>query len=292
MAEQILSAIFYAVTSIIIGTGIILYLIANKIPPNPFLGFRIGYAYVSRSVWVKLNRIAGLIFTLVGLLTIVESFFINYEVVLLLLPIQLIVATILLVEYAERIAERELIKIPEGKEEKLEPIKPFYPHILHIIVPIAMLVAFVYFAITLYPQLPEKVAVHFNIHDIPNRYGSKTEVLATIIAAPAMVYTLLFFFIYLGVKKPVAFYKPWFKPQIVYRIVNILYTLLAVVAVTITLALIDVLYYNVYGEHVLPVMIIGSFTTVVILGLTLYLVVIVVMSVRKRKIIVGKNIGV
>lgn len=75
MGNQALVYTFWATSILLIGVGLIIYFIANRIPPNPFLGFRIGYAYVSRRVWVKLNRISGIVVALIGVLVLVESLF-------------------------------------------------------------------------------------------------------------------------------------------------------------------------------------------------------------------------
>jgi len=181
LGNQALVYTFWATSILLIGVGLIIYFIANRIPPNPFLGFRIGYAYVSRRVWVKLNRISGIVVALIGVLVLVESLFFGKVLALLLMPAQLVVATVILVECAERLAEKELINIPGGRETEIKPIQPFKPNILHIIIPLVMLGVLVGYTITLYPQLPDKVAVHFDINGRPDRYGSKTEVLVVLL---------------------------------------------------------------------------------------------------------------
>jgi hypothetical protein len=49
--------------------------------------------------------------------------------------------------------------------------------------------AFVYYVASIYPELPEIIPVHFGLNGVPNRYGSKVELL-TLVAVSALFPTL------------------------------------------------------------------------------------------------------
>jgi len=78
---------------------------------------------------------------------------------------------------------------------------------------------------------------------------------------------------YLGVKKPVAFYKPRLKSSTIRRIVYTLYTLLVLVIVMISFSMIDLLHYNVYGTHILPLNLVITPMLILIIGSVVYMIV-------------------
>ncbi len=53
--------------------GIILYSIASRLPMNTLVGFRLGYSFMSRRVWVRFNRELGLALVVVGVATMALS---------------------------------------------------------------------------------------------------------------------------------------------------------------------------------------------------------------------------
>ncbi len=261
--------ILYAIAGTIIVAGVILYIIVPRIKPNPFLGFRVGYVYVSRRLWVKANRIASIMLSLIALASIILSPIIGGTASLIVLVIGVTTTVVILTLYFERLAEKELISMPPTTEEKtLTIIEPIHPSIYHIIPPIIALTILVIGLILYYPMLPPKVAVHFNIEGIPDRYTSKTEALLIIVSSVITVYSLYLFIIFLGLKKPEALHKPGLSIMTIRKIVGILYTILSVASTLVSLGMLDILYYNVNEAHIpLINIIVVVFTLLILLHL-------------------------
>ena len=261
--------ILYAIAGTIIVAGVILYIIVPRIKPNPFLGFRVGYVYVSRRLWVKANRIASITLSLIALTSIILSPIIGETASLIVLVLGATITVITLTLYFERLAEKELISMPPITEEKTSTmIEPIYPSIYHIIPPIIALTLLVIGLILYYPMLPLEVAVHFNIEGLPDRYTSKTEALLIIVSSVITVYSLYSFIIFLGLKKPEAFHKPGLSIRTIRKIVGILYTILSVASTLVCLGMLDILYYNVNETHIpLINIIVVVFTLLILLHL-------------------------
>ena len=118
--------------------GLLIYKFAHRIPSNPFLGFRVGYAYLSRGLWIRLNRIAGLTFSIIGLvLTILSFIIINDVVMAITLTLTIIVSFTFLIIYSSKITETELFKIPEHREGDYRVIKSIPPTTFHLILTLA-----------------------------------------------------------------------------------------------------------------------------------------------------------
>ncbi len=283
-SEYLLRLVVNIISLIILVSGVILALISRKLPINPFLGFRIGYVYISRNIWIKMNKLAGVVFAFLGAIFLVMPYIIDALVTLILMLFSIIAVTMILIEYASKIAELELIKLPaKERATKLERIEPLYPSIPIIALLVVSISIFLYSLIVLYPQLPEVVAVHFSLSGAPDRYGSKIELLAASIAGPALFYTLLAYFTYLGVKRPEAFYKPWLKPIEVRRYALSLITALALGSIIVTIAIYDAIYYNLTNTHVVPLL---PTTTVMILALLViiaYMLLVIVKAYRRSR---------
>ncbi len=243
----------YIVAVFIALTGLTLYIIAPRIKPNPFLGFRVGYVYVSRKLWVKANRIASIVIAVIALTAIALVHIVGAIASLMLMTLGLIASVVALTIYFEKLAEKELISTPPSIEEQdREPIilEPMPPSIYHITPPIIMLAILVIGIATYYPQLPQEVAVHFNIEGIPDRYASKTETAIIIALSTITAYSVYAFIVLLGTRKPEAFYKPGLSSKTIKRVVNTLYTLLSIAATIVSIGMLDILYYNVNGVHI------------------------------------------
>ncbi len=262
----------YTVAVVIAAAGLALYITAPRIKPNPFLGFRIGYVYVSRKLWVKANRIASIIMAIIAFTTIALVHIVGATTSLVLMTLELIASIVALTIYFEKLAEKELISIPSSIEEQnreLIVLEPMPPSIYHIAPPLVMLAILVIGILVYYPLLPQKVAVHFNIEGVPDRYASKTEATIIITLSITVVYSIYVFMALLGTRKPEAFYKPGLNSKTIRRIVNTLYTLLSITTTMVSIGMFDILYYNVSGAHIpLVNYIVMAFTALIVLSIT------------------------
>jgi len=231
-------------------TSIVLYSIVHRLPFNPFLGFRIGYSYLSRDLWVKLNKVAALVFMSVGLVTTVLSVIIADEVIVLEVFLGLIIVSlVVLINYSSKAAELELMKIPEHREVgKVEVLTPFYPSIAHIVITLVPYVLGITFIALNAHSLPDSVAIHFTSSGAPDRFMPKTQALILMTFTPTFVIGLTLFFYYLGVKKPEIYYRPWLRGKL--RIfVTFIYTFLSLTSPLASIAMVDTVWFNIYGEH-------------------------------------------
>ena len=256
--------LFLVIGLIIAVTGLILALIAKRLPVNPFIGFRIGYTYASRRIWVKYNRLAGISFAIIGLITVILSLLAVPVTLLAAILVVLVLAnTVVLSFLAAREAERELGKEAfriEKKEsvEKISRIEPVKPTplrlVLMILPPILSLIL-----ISIYlPLLPSQIPVHFNVAGEPDRWEPLPTF--TSITLPILVgfQFIAIVFLLVELKAPLVFYKPGIPKQLV---VPVLYDVGIVVSWLVFLALFDILYYAVNNQHFLP----NALLTIIIL---------------------------
>ena len=92
--------------------GLAMAMVADRVPPNPLIGFRVGYAYTSRRAWVAANRAAGLGLAVLGLASALVGLaggMVAEAVFLVAASVPLLAG---LVAYAERVAERSLLSEP------------------------------------------------------------------------------------------------------------------------------------------------------------------------------------
>ncbi|OWJ54949.1 hypothetical protein Pdsh_04440 [Pyrodictium delaneyi] len=169
--------------------GLLVALAAEKLPPNPLLGFRIGYTFVSRRTWTQANRVAGLAMAALGLLATGASM-IDPPWGILVLNISLPMLLVALVEYAERLAEKQLIAEPltpgEGSGEPLKPLG-----LARITLPVAIIIAIVYMIVVL------RLDRIYALQQLVNQ------------AAFLGIHTLTLYSSYLGIRRPEAFHVPW-----------------------------------------------------------------------------------
>lgn len=137
-----------------------------------FIGFRVGYTYMSDKAWRKANTFAGLymvFFSLFLLLLALVGVPVNQFVLVMIAGIIFLIFAGTLV--ARRAYEEEDIstEAPEKPGEWLEvDVTPYITAQLSALALYLLLVAF------LWDKLPEKVAIHFDWSGKPDNFASKT----------------------------------------------------------------------------------------------------------------------
>ena len=276
--------LFLVIGLIIAVTGLALALIAKRLPVNPFIGFRIGYTYASRRIWVKYNRLAGISFAIIGLITVILSLLaISVTLLAAILVVLVLVNTIVLSFLAAQEAERELGKEAfriEKKEliekiSRIEPVKPTPLRLVLMILPpiLSLILVSIYL-----PLLPSQVPVHFNVAGEPDRWEPLSTF--TSITLPVLIgfQFIAIVFLLVELKAPLVFYKPGIPKRLV---VSVLYDVGIVVSWLVFLALFDILYYAVNNQHLLP----NTLLTLIILlmiGFILFRVFTLTWAWRKR----------
>ncbi len=245
--------IVYFVASVVLVSGALLALLAGRIPANPIFGFRIGYAYASKKAWVKLNRVAGVCLCILGASLIPQHLLLgDAGTTVLLFGVEITILTAALILYGERVAEAELISeaAPALPGEPI-PVKGY--GINPLAAALALLGAMILaYSATLLPSIKGgEVAIHFGASGEPNGFMPASQ-LPTLYLAPTFVGGLALLFMFLSVRKPESFYKPWLTEREITIMVHSLQVMVASVFLVVSVAIYDTIYYNVYEAHAIP----------------------------------------
>lgn len=249
----IMSSSHMFISFILMAMGLILYLVACKLPMNLLFGFRIGYTLMSKRLWVKYNRLSGLSLVLIGLISLILSTFITNTTLYMCMVFGLIVVShILLARMASREAEIELsfreagdVRV-EGRLRKIDSVIPSYPRLLlALLPPIISLIATLYFL----PLLPEYVPVHYNVEGVPDRWEPLEDFLKNTVPYVIGLQCTALIFMVVELKAPMIFYVPGLSKE---EIVNLVYDAGIAIAWILLLFYIDLLYYSTYNIHILP----------------------------------------
>ncbi|MDK2915278.1 MAG: hypothetical protein PWQ79_2193 [Thermococcaceae archaeon] len=152
---------------------------------NYFIGFRIGYTYMSERAWKETNTFAGLFMVVFSILLLGLAL---AGVGILVFTLLMLAGVVLLTVAGFRIAkkayeEEELsIEAPEKPSEKIEVnVRPY------LAIQLLGLAAYLVLLAFLWNGLPGRVAIHFSASGEPDNFASKT--LGTLLF-PLVVYPL------------------------------------------------------------------------------------------------------
>ncbi|ASJ02646.1 hypothetical protein A3L09_04910 [Thermococcus profundus] len=184
----------------LLAAGLLTYAFRNK--RNYFIGFRVGYTYMSERAWRETNAFAGLF------MAVFSIFLLGLALAGVEIPVFTLVmlaGVILLMVAGFRIAKRayeeeELsIEAPEKPPERIRvSVKPY------LTLQLLGLAAYFILLALLWDKLPEKVAIHFNASGKPDSFASKT---VGVLLFPLVVYPLFLVMTYL-------LREPAFVPQL------------------------------------------------------------------------------
>ena len=278
-----LGSILYIYVALFMVAGIITIIIGVKGKIIPFVGLRIGYAYVSKRLWRKYNVLTGVISIIYALVLLAIGQWVNDILLILASPLPYLAILIAIIFMAEREAEKESMKIPSRGEE-IQFRKGFRTAIPCLVVSLIAYISAISYAIIMYPELPSRVASHFGPGGQPNGYMTKESLITVTIIAIILIAGVTFFLVYLGLKKPEAFYKPYMKWEAIVKSIDVMYVFLAYVNIIVSLSLVDTVYYNIEGTHILPA---GAYLYVFLIPMIIFLAAItyyVVKGYQKPKI--------
>jgi hypothetical protein len=122
--EALVSVVFGAAMAFI---GFTIAAVAEELEPGPFLGFRISYATVSRRVWVRVNRLAGMALGAAGLACIPVGLAWGFAAEAIAFVVAVTAIMVAVTEYSRRLAEREDVAEPPppGGLERVEGLPPW-----------------------------------------------------------------------------------------------------------------------------------------------------------------------
>ncbi len=212
-------------SALMLFTGILTLAVRNR--PNPFVGVRFGYTYLSRRAWKKANTFAGIFSLILGFLML-TLYILDFPKSVVLAVFLCCVATMVVLTY--RIAKREYeIEDISTPVEGTEPMKfGSKKALIAVTVPILLYIALV---AVLWKDIPERMAIHFDLSGKPDNFVSKP----VGVLIPISVMSLILFLTFLTEKEPLLLKFP---PVRSHRILVVLQAMLFLVFVS-------VLFYNV-----------------------------------------------
>ncbi|MBP1911469.1 SdpI family protein [Thermococcus stetteri] len=164
-------------------SGLLTFAFRNK--RNYFIGFRIGYTYMSDRAWRETNTFAGLFIMVFSVLLLGLALAgIGILAFILIMLAGVVFLAVAGFRIAKRAYEEEELstEAPEKPVEKIEiKVKPY------LIAQILGLAAYLVLAALLWNKLPERVAIHFSASGEPDSFATKT---IGVIMFPLVAYPL------------------------------------------------------------------------------------------------------
>ena len=149
--------------------GVLTYAFRNT--PNPYIGVRMGYTYLSKEAWRKANTFAGIYCILMGFCLLAISVILKPSKPAFLAVLLILLAILVVQSYriAKETYEREDLRTPANTTRPLEMIG-VKPYLIAQLIPIAF---YLILASMFWDKLPDTVAIHFDASGRPNNYADK-----------------------------------------------------------------------------------------------------------------------
>lgn len=131
-----------------------------------------------------------------------------------------------------------------GKLEKLVPLKREaikYASPLILLIPITIFALTVVMILSLYPQLPERIATHFDFHGNPDAWGSRNS-FTTAGIIPSSILVVLNFVLFFIVRRTTV------RPAIP----NFLVIIFSLIQIFVVYASFDMYWFNKHNTHLIP----------------------------------------
>ncbi len=193
-----------------IAAGLVIYSVARYLPMNTLIGFRLGYTFMSRRLWVKFNREMGLALAGVGLATIALGRIVAGEESLIASYLAMVVLAYILLFYrARKEGELEATLKPPEPGRTYRPLEKLQarPHM-------ALLAALAAIAPLIASMVYGRVTFLTVIYMLPGVMA-----LALVIVASRI---------------PVILYNPWIPPG---GMLNVIFEALIIVSMLETISL-------------------------------------------------------
>lgn len=234
--------------------GIIAYIIAPRMKPNPWFGFRVGYTLIDRNVWIKGNKFISKLFIADGVLFAILSLLLPDSAlipVLILFEISVMACMAVAVVYVDELAERATGRRPEGDFSKIIPIRldprtVKYPAILSV-----FYLALIFTILSTISLLPDVIAVHFNLQGVPDRYEYRQEFAISFTGIITLEYAFYIAFYLLARYKPLVFYKPKLGLSTT-GFVKLLSLIYGMIFIAVGIGYTIIFAYNFCGYHLIP----------------------------------------
>jgi hypothetical protein len=236
--------------------GLVTYVFAPRVGPNPIFGVRVGYSYANREVWDRTNRFGGLLIALTGVGLAVLALLlyglniptgVGFGILTAVMLVALLAETVWMFVYARRLAQGTAIS------RELRPVRFRWTYLAPVLGTFALLVALAAFY---YPLLPVgRVASHFDLAGRPDGWMPRGEFLLTFLGLALGLVAFDLLIVFVATREPLIAFGRWGSGWRLEPEGGLMYLGLALGLVNILLALVllDVIWYNLYSAHLFPV---------------------------------------
>lgn len=262
--------------AILLVMGLLTAWLAPRVGPNPLFGMRIGYAYASREVWDRTNRLGGLLFALAGLVTAAAGLILGWAGAPLglmmtggtvLMMALLLGSTVWTFLYARQLAQGTPIA------RRYAPLPFRWTYVAPVLLTYALLVAA---ALALFPQMPAAhMATHFGWNDQADGWMTRDGFLWSFLGITALFPALDLLVVFVATREPLIAFERWGRDWHIAPERGLVYTGLALALATLLMValLVDVVWFNAQEAHLFPLsglLWVGLLLVVVIVALFFY----------------------
>jgi uncharacterized membrane protein len=253
--------------------GIITYVLAPRIGPNPIFGVRVGYSYATREVWDKTNRFGGALIALIGVGIAALSAFLDLlgvsagsgtKWITGAMILTLLGAAGWMFVYARRLA------LGSSIAREVAPVKFRWAYAAPVLASFALLVALI---VLTYPQLPaDRVATHFDINNQPDGWSTRDGFVLGFAGLAALFVLMDLGAVIIATREPLVAFGRWGSHWVLDPARGLVYIGMAFSLVNLILiaVFLDIVSFNARGVHLFPLALIlwiGILLVAVLIGL-------------------------
>lgn len=240
---------------LLLAIGVITYVFAPKVGPNPIFGVRVGYSYANREVWDKTNRFGGTLIALVGLVVALLAPILQWlnlsaadgiRVLTALMLAAILGSVVWLFIYARDLAQGTIIA------REMAPVHFRWAFLAPVLVTMGLLVAV---ALYFYPVLPvDRMATHFNFDNRPDGWSTRDGFLMGFFGMAGLFVLLNAAVVFIATREPIIALGRWGSTWRLDPERGLIYTGLSLGLANLVLvaALWDIAWFNTRGVHAFP----------------------------------------
>ena len=174
------------ISVIFIVVGVLTYAFRNI--PNPYIGVRFGYTYLSKEAWKKANTFAAFYCMVFGgLLAFLDfAFQLSDEIFVIVLLAGIAPMVVITYKIAKETYEKEDMRSPMY-EAKLKPVERHKGVKGYLAIQILMVAAYLMIATAIWNKLPHTIAIHFNIYGKPDSFADKVSGIVLAVAGMGII---------------------------------------------------------------------------------------------------------
>lgn len=254
--------------------GLVTYVLAPLVGPNPIFGVRVGYSYASREIWDRTNRAGGALMAIVGIAVALAALGLQQlnvapgtgmPVLTALLMIALLASVAWMFVYARGLAQgTELAK-------KIAPARFQWAYIVPVIASFLVLVVL---AAYLYPSLPaDRLATHFDLQNRPDGWSTRDGFMSSFLGIAGIFLLLDIAVVLLATREPLVAFGRWGASWQLDPERGLIFTGIAFALTNVILmaAMLDVGWFNTRGLHLFePWLLLGMAAAMVLFFVALF----------------------